>query len=387
MKIQFLASIAVPALMAGGLLCLVACGKKEAGGAAAAGSGAPLTAGPQTPPNPALVERAKAHAAGCTVVVDSGQAYSCAAGISDATGKLVRDVKPNDFVSSLADLARSKEDPKVAAAAVAILVDNWDYLPEDAKKRNATPAGIEGALAAYRESTGARAVRLAKVTAHVATLGGSLPKLVSAVDGHATKDARDEAYRHMLTFSRLEAFPTIKAAGAKKEHADAALDAVRNMYKPTEAEKAQVCPWAKGFLSDDDGKVAESAGQDMVYCRGEYIDALVAEAEKRLAAGQFKNPFAMVMREPCFQFAGALTPSAADVAQCDRVYAFLEKAANDPKVDDQTRGLALFNIYYQRRDDKTLKLMRRYEKNGNKEVAKRAQEAIKSLTETYKLKG
>ena len=386
MKPRFFSSVAAPALALGVLL--VACGKKDAAGGAPAGSAAaPAAAGPKTPPNPALVERAKAYAAGCTIVVESGLAYSCAAGLTEATQKLVRDTKPNDFVSSLAEVARGKEDPKVASAAVTILSENWDYLPEDAKRRNATPEAVEVALAAYRESTGSRAVRLAKVTSHVATLGASLPKLIATVEAHASKDARDEAYRHMMTFARLDAFPTIKAAGAKKEHADAALDALRNMYKPTEAEKAQVCPWAKGFLGDGDGKVAESAGKDMVYCRGEYIDALVAEAEKRLAAGQFKNPFAMVMREPCFQFAGALTPSAADVAQCDRVYAFLEKAANNPKVDDETRGLALFNIYYQRRDEKSLKLMRRYEKNANKEVAKRAQEAIKSLTETYKLKG
>lgn len=386
MKLRRSCSIAASALLVG-TLAISGCGKKDTAAAGTAGSTSVTAAGPKAPPNAALVERAKAHAAGCTVVVESGQAYTCAAGVSDATNKLVRDTKPNDFASSLADLARGKEDPKLAAAAVAILAENWDYLPEDAKRRNATPYAIEATLAAYQESSGARAVRLAKVATHVATLGNALAKLVATVDAHATKDARDEAYRHMMTFARLEAFPTIKLAGAKKEHADAALDALRNMYKPSEAEKVQVCPWAKGFLGDADGKIAESAGQDMVYCRGEYIDALVAEAEKRLAAGQFKNPFAMVMREPCFQFAGALTPSAADVAQCDRVYAFLEKAANDPKVDDQTRGLALFNIYYQRRDDKTLKLMRRYEKNANKEVAKRAQEAIKSLNETYKLKG
>lgn len=50
----------------------------------------------------------------------------------------------------------------------------------------------------------------------------------------------------------------------------------------------------------------------------------------------------------------------------------LRGASNDPGVDDATRGLALWNIYYQRRDAKTLALMRKYEKSPNKEVAKRA---------------
>lgn len=366
------------------LLLLSACSKK---GGSTSGTG-----GDSTPPakivmNAAIVERAKAHAAGCTINIESGQAYSCAAGITDATNKLIREGKPADFAATLAELARSKEDPKVSAAAVAIYADQFDYLDEDAKRRNATPAAIEATLAAFKESSGPRAVRLAKPTVHLATLGKSLDKIVTAVDGHATKAARDEGYRHMLTFARLEAFPAIKAAGAKKEHATAALDSIRNMYKPTAAEKAAVCPWAEGFLGDADGDTAASAGRDMVYCRGSHIDALLTEAGKRLDAGRFKSPFSQVMREPCFQFAGALTPSAADVAQCDRVYTFLEKAANDAKVDDATRGLALWNIYYQRRDDKTLKLMRKYEKSPNKEIAKNAQDAIKSLVETYKLKG
>lgn len=375
--------IAIGAVM----VMAVACKKGSAPSSteATSASAAPSTA--KAPPNAALVERAKAHAAGCTVNVETGQAYSCAAGIAEATNKLVMDTKPADLASTMAELARSKDDPKVGAAAVDILVSQLDYLGDDGKRKNATPAAVEAVLAAFKESTGARATRLAKPAAQLATIGKSLDTLVAAVEAHPTKLARDEAYRHMMTFARLDAFPTIKAAGSKKEHADAALDAVRNMYKPTDAEKATVCPWAQGFLGDANAEVAASSGYDMVYCRGTYIDALLTEANKRLDAGQFKNPFAAVMREPCFQFAGALTPSPADIAQCDRVYAFLEKAANDPKVDDATRGLALWNIYYQRRDEKSLKLMRKYEKSPNKEIAKRAQEAIKSLVETYKLKG
>ncbi len=367
-------------------LALAACGKK--GGVTQTTSATSSTApAAEAKLDAALVDRAKAHAAGCTVVVESGQAYQCGAGIADATSALVREKKPADMARTLATLSRSKDDPKVAAAAAAILADQWDYLSEDTKRANATPAALEALVGAYAESPGPRASRLAKPLAHVATLAKSGDKAVAAIQAHSVKAARDEGYRNLLTFGRLDLFPAVKAAGASKEHARAALEAVRVMYKPTDAEKAAVCPWAQGFLGDGDGEVAAAAGYDMVYCRGAYVDALLTEATKRLDGGQYKNPFAMVMREPCFEMAGKLTPSAADVAQCDKVYAFLERAANDPKVDDATRGLALWNIYYQRRDDKTLKLMRRYENNANKEVSKRAKEAIKSLNETYKLKG
>ncbi len=377
-------ALIVPALMV--CVASLACGKKS--GTTSTTSAPPsASAASAAPLDPALVERVKAHAASCTVNVESGQAYQCGAGVSEATGTLVREKKPADLARTLATMARGKDDPKVAASAVAVLADQWDYLDEATKRKNATPEAVEALLGAFGESIGPRASRLAKPLAHAATLAKQGDKAVTAIKAHPTKAARDEGYKNLLTFGRLDMVPAVKAAAGSKEHARAALEAVRIMYKPSEAEKAAVCPWAQGFLADADADVAAAAGYDMVYCRGAHVDALLAEATKRLDAGQYKNPFAMVMREPCFELAGALTPSAADTAQCERVYAFLERAANDAKVDDATRGLALWNIYYQRRDDKTLKLMRRYENNPNKEVSKRAKEAIKSLNETYKLKG
>jgi len=378
-------ALIVPAVV----VCLASfgCGKKSATTSTTGASASTSAPASSAPLDPALVERVKAHAAGCTVNVESGQAYQCGPGISEATGTLVREKKPADLARTLATMARGKDDPKIAAAAVAILADQWDYLDEPTKRKNATPEAVEALLGAFGESAGARASRLAKPLAHAATIAKQGDKAVAAIKAHPTKAARDEGYKNLLTFGRLDMVPAVKAASGSKEHARAALEAVRVMYKPSDAEKAAVCPWAQGFLSDADAEVAAAAGYDMVYCRGAHVDALLGEATKRLDAGQYKNPFAQVMREPCFELAGALTPSAADAAQCERVYTFLERAANDPKVDDATRGLALWNIYYQRRDDKTLKLMRRYENNPNKEVSKRAKEAIKSLVETYKLKG
>lgn len=73
-----------------------------------------------------------------------------------------------------------------------------------------------------------------------------------------------------------------EAAAAKADVVVAALDAPRRIPKATDAEKAAVCPWAKGFLGNAELAVGAAAGSDMVWCRGESIDALIAEAEKRL---------------------------------------------------------------------------------------------------------
>lgn len=369
-----------------GLLVLSGCSKKSGEVGAASSSSASPTAAKEVTLDPKLVDLVKAHVASCTVTVESGLAYGCKDGVGDNARKYVQESKPAGFVATLASIAQSKDDPKASAVAIALLSDQFDNLGEDGKRKAATPEAIDLILAVFKDNAGSRGVRVAKTAAQTATIGKALPKLEAAIDGHPNKAARSEAYKYLMTFGRLDAFPKIKAI-ASGEHKEAALDAFRYMYKATDAEKAAVCPWAKGFLGDANDEAAASAGLDMVSCKGEYIDALLSEAERRLNDKQYKDPFAQVMREPCFEFMKGVTRSAGDEAQCDKVYAFLEKAANSTSVDDVTRGLALFNIYYQRRDDKTLKLMRKYEKSPNPEVSKRAKEAIKSLTETYKLKG
>lgn len=158
------------------------------------------------------------------------------------------------------------------------------------------------------------------------------------------------------------------------------------MYNATDAEKAEYCPWAQSYLGDGDARVATEAGYDMVNCKGKYIDALLDEAEKRVAAGTLKAPFATVLRDPCFEVPGGFAPRAGTPGQCDRLFALLEAAANEKKLDDETRANALFNIFHQRRDKKTLDVMRKYENSPVKAVAARAKEAIATLTTTYKLK-
>lgn len=366
-----------------GLLFLVAaCGNKGGSAGQEGGTSAPSGGGSLGPPNATVVGHAKAIAEGCTINVEYGQATSCKNGVDAAAKKYVSESKPADFVSTLVGLMTQKEDPKLSAAAVGLFYDELDGLTEDGKRANAKPAVVGPLLDYFKQQPGVRGNRLAKGTAHLATMAKMGDKLFEAAAASPSKTARESAYRYAMAYGRMDVFPKIKEA--KPDVLAGALAAPRQMAKPTDAEKGAVCPWAKDSLGSTDGETAAAAGNTMVWCRGTYIEALVAEAEKRLAAKQYKDPFAAVMREPCFEFIGK-TPN--DDATCEKVYTFLEKASNDPGVDDATRGLALWNIYYQRRDAKTLAIMRKYEKSPNKEVAKRAGEAIKSLTETYKIKG
>jgi hypothetical protein len=371
------------------VVSIVACSKKEE----ASGDGGPAskesTAAAEVPLNPTLVAHVNAHAEKCTVNVEGGQAYSCKDNITDAMSKYMRETKPADFAATLIALIRKTSDAKVSAAAVALFSEQWDYLGDEGKKKNARPAVVKEAIAALKENAGNRAARLAGPVTHLATLAGSFDELYVVADSHASKEARGNVYRNLLVFGSLKALPKLKEVAEKEpNYTVPALDAATRLGSTaTDEEKGAVCPWAEGYLKHKDLNVAAEAGQAMVFCKGKYVDSLLAEAETRLKNKEYKDPFAMGMREPCFEFITDITKKAASEKQCDAVYTFLEKAANDATVDDSTRGLALWNIYYQRRDDKTLKLMRKYEKSPNKEIAKRAKEAIDSLTTTYKLKG
>ncbi|MBX3225757.1 MAG: hypothetical protein KIT84_30730 [Labilithrix sp.] len=383
-------SIAI--LFATTVLATSACSKKDEGTAGAAGSASAASSTTAAAPaqlDPTLVEHVKAHVEKCTVNVEQGQAYSCKDKVTEAMAAYVREKKPEGFASTLIALVQKKDDEKTSAAAVALLSEQFDNLGEEGKRKNASAAVTTSALAMLKENAGNRATRLAPAVAQLATLSGSFDDLYAAVDAHPVKEARDNAYRNLLVFGRLKTLPKLKEVAEKKsEHAAAALDAPRKpMTKWTDEERGAICAWAKGYLADKSLTTASVAANDMILCKGEYIDALLAEAETRLKNKEFKDPFAIVMREPCFQIVQDLTAKAAGEAQCEAVYTFLEKVANDASAEDSVRGLALWNIYYQRRDEKTLKLMRKYEKHPNAEVAKRAKEAIASLTTTYKLKG
>jgi hypothetical protein len=343
------------------------------------------SAEPGPPKNEKLVEHVKALAAKCTVNVEQAQVYACKDKVSEELKGYVSKEKPADFFSTLVQLATSA-DEKESAIAIAVIDEDYGYLTPAGVKPQATKWNVDKMLEAFNKTKGYRATRLATATTHLAMIANRADELYAAVDKHESATARARAYSHLMTYGRLNAFPKLKEVAKDKAYTAAALQAPRNMYNATEEEKAQYCPWAEGYLGDEDEKVATEAGYTMINCKGKYLDSLLAEANKRVAAGKYKNPFAMVMREPCFEFAGALTKKGATDAQCDAVYEFLEKTANDKTVDEETRGMALWNIYYQRRDKKTLDIMRKYENSPVKAISQRAKDAIKSLTETYKLK-
>jgi hypothetical protein len=269
----------------------------------------------------------------------------------------------------------------------------YSYVKDNFKPAEQDPALVKPETAArlmdgLTKLEGMIAMYATRTAVHAAVLTGQEQRLYAVLDAHAEKQVRTEGYTWVMQYARMKAFPKIQAlaSGGDADLLRVALIAPRNMPKWTPEERAQICPWGEGFLTAENLTTANWAGWLMVSCKGEYLDKLLADGQKRLAAGQFKQPYSQIFREPCFSFMpmpGAAT--AGEAEQCDRVYAFLEKVANDESVESSVRGLSLWNIYYQRRDQKSLDLMRQYETHADPEISKRAKDAIQSLTTTYKL--
>jgi len=333
--------------------------------------------------NPQVVTLLKAIVEGCTVTVDSASVYSCKNKEDQALGDYIRKDRPKDLFETYASFLTSK-DEKMRAAAIAEAAYTFTTLDKDGRKSNATKPVANAFLDALAKDDGT-AVRLAPPAVDLGFIAGLGSRVIKVTDSVNT-NARNAAYRTFMEYGRMEGFSRLQEVAKEKDFAVAALSAPRQMYEWTDAEKAQICPWAKGYLGDATNSTAAEAAYTVIKCKGEYIDALLDEGEKRVRNKQFDNPFAMTFREICFEFISGLSGQAGGSPQCKRNYAFLEKVTNDESVKAEVRGMSLWNIYYQRRDKESLALMRKYEKHKVPEIAKRAKEAITSLTTTYKLK-
>jgi len=279
--------------------------------------------------------------------------------------------------------AYTSSDAKLKTAAVNLSGNALSNLGDDAKVPVDVAKRHVAAVGALEKYHAAQSVRSA---VHAAMTAGIQDELFAMLDGHSYAPVRSIGYRETMTRGRLKPLAKLKelANGSDAKVAAAAINAPRRMYKATEAEKAAVCPWIVEHLKKAEGPMLKEAGHSAVWCGGDVIDTLLDVGEKRLAEDKFDRDSYLVYRDICFTPIGNEVPGKAE--QCDRNYKFLESAVKNKKLEGRDRGLALFAIYYQRRDAKSMKVMKKYRKSKVPEIKKYAEDAIKSLKETYKVK-
>ncbi len=338
--------------------------------------------------NPKVVEFVDAIGQNCKIDEKYGRVSKCANKEDRAVYDWVRKEEPTDLFETLGQMLVGK-DAKKSAIAASLTTSLFTSKGTEWREKNATKVASDSYMEFVKNNDNNVARNMTQYATHLAMMKGEHEALFAMVNGHKNEKVKLAAYESYMAHGRMTGFKELEriTKGNKdKKVIQAALRSPRNMYKETDKEKAAFCPWAESYLGDKDLDIAAASAKVMVKCKGEYIDKMIDEGEKRVEAGEYKRPLAMVYREPCFGFISGITKEAGSDKQCERLYGFLQGVADNEKVDSKTRGSALWNIYYQRRDQKTLDLMRKYENHKDAEIAKKAKEAIASLVKNKKLK-
>ncbi len=330
--------------------------------------------GPQA--DPALMSGIEGVIANCSVAADKGSLSECK---NEEYKALRKQVKEHDNALETLAVVFNDEDPNKVFVAASLMMDEFRTLGESPE---VDPVVAKALVEGFAKSTGYTAARAAPTVSMAATASGddeTMKALFAAADGHENENATTAVYRYAMRYGGMRAFPQIKAKaeGDAPRVAASAVQAYREVFDASPELKQAVCPWAQGYLTHDDKSVRQQAGWVAIRCGGESIDKLLEVGEARLAEHQFTRDDYMVYRDVCFSFMGEDT--AGTEAQCERNYAFLQKAADDAEIESSDRSLALFAIYYQRRDDATRKLATKYTKHKDPELKKRANEIIASL--------
>jgi hypothetical protein len=213
-------------------------------------------------------------------------------------------------------------------------------------------------------------------------LAGIGDEVFAALDKSDPAELRPLGYRYVMTHGRMAAFGKVQELVKDPSPAVslAVLEAPRNMFAWTEAEKAAICPWAAELLKDPRPAVATRAAGLLGSCTGEFVDLLLERGEKSLKAGELKAAELSPYRDLCSP-ASLRQPAAATEAQCERNRKLLTGAVGAKKLDSQTRSLALVSLAYQWPDDKTLTLAFSLQTNSDKELAERARGTVKRIEE------
>ncbi len=324
--------------------------------------------------------------------------YSCKNKEDD---KLFRELygygdKKKDLVASLGTVAVAMADTDVKIQIVAAKLlgskysSGWGPKVEVGQVDKAVSQLMRDALpklGMYQQRSAVSA------TVYASSLSDSDAEAHTFLEALKDEFTRNKGWGSSMRYGRMKAFEKVKGLAAT-EDPKLILVAVRagnGLYNATDAEKAELCPWAHSFLGSDpedakESDIFEQSGSILTQCSGEWIDKLLDWGEQQRAKNHFDRKYYFVYRELCHSVMRGVDKVAATPKQCERNWKFLEKTANTKGIDAQFRAWALDSISYSRRDEKSYKLMKKYSKSKVPEIKKVAQDAVKMLESYVKKK-
>lgn len=325
---------------------------------------------------PEVRQHLDAYVAGCHFEVEDGFMNRCPSEATRPFETWMRENKSTAAFESLAELAVAGESAEMRIAASTLLESFRSKVQYQWLDENASEAMALRAVHLLRDATTPPAAsRAALAAVQLGWATGLQSLVIRAIHDHEQKMAKTTGFDQMVRFGRLEGFRYMRW---EAEQDDAlvreVLGAVQGSGGLEPDEKAEICPWAEGFLAAEDSYRALDAAKVLLDCGTEYVPTILEDGERRLAAGAIDGVLVNIYREPCFVYRDQ-----PDAAQCEAVYAFLEKIGNAETLASDVRGTALWNIYYQRRTEETAVLLDRYADHPDEVIRGKVQSAIDSI--------
>lgn len=243
---------------------------------------------------------------------------------------------------------------------------------------------LKGFQKAVKSGDKSSARTMAAAVTFATTVAGLTEEILNAYKEVNDPGVKVSILERLMRYGRMKVFYAIKNEAERDDQRikAAAVKSPNRMYKWTDVEKNELCPFGFKYLSNEHLSTAAEAARILARCKGEYVEKMLEEGKKRVKAGQWKEQFVFPYRDICFKgFLGRdkIPPE----ETCNKVYKFLEWVAKQENVEPRYRGMALSMIYYQRRDKKTHKLLRKYRRHKVKEIREAALNSMESLENSY----
>lgn len=370
------------ALVAGAAL-LPACAKKSDKDAKPAASAAVATK--KAPGDGSVLEQIQHLAKVCEVAVPAS-GLKCKEG---EQRKLVSDfARQKSRVPALQALTQAlgDQDQKVQTVAANLLHLGFrSSMGSDAKTGDVPADVAKDLIKAVSTLPKPQASQSVPAAVHAAMLSGQQEALFKMLESRANDKLGSVAYRYLMTHGRMSTFERIKelVAGPELDAALSAAAAPNAMRNWSAEEEGPICSWAAELLGDPRVGIATRAASLLGHCSGQYVDTLLSKGEEFLKAGKLTQAQIAPFRDVCSASRRRVdkegdAPKVSE-QQCTRNRNFLEKALAAKDVDGRTKAMVLSALAYQWPDDATKKLLKKYENDPDKELAKRAQDTVKRL--------
>jgi hypothetical protein len=275
-----------------------------------------------------------------------------------------------------ADLLGSKRSSTRFAAAV-VLGSAYETLGPAADLPPIPAEPLTRLFATIGGLTRGEAASVVHGATHLAAKTGRLDELLAVVRTHDVAERLEAiVWAESMAYGGVGVLPAMQPVleSGSTPLRIAALGAPARLSSPSEADRVTACDVVRRHVSDAQPVVGAAAAGTLLWCGGGYIDAVLDEFERGLAAHRFTRDWAFVVRRMC----GGEAPASA--AQCERNLVLLERALSDAQLSASARGHALQSIYTQRKGDATLALARAYENDENPSLKRAATGVIRKLT-------